>query len=78
MSRRNSTGPRPVLASAVDWKSGGGLIPAVRLAGTHSTVYVGPDDLPRLENAVRAVRARLDVINARERQDAQQAQEVGS
>lgn len=71
MSQKKSTGPTPVLASAIDWKTNTGLIPAVRLAGLRNTIYVGPDDLPRLEEAVRVVRARLDAM-----QD--QAQEVAA
>lgn len=71
MSHKNSTGPTPVLASTIDWKTATGSVPAVRLAGIRSTIYVGPDDLPRLEDAVRVARARLDAM-----QD--QAQEVAA
>ena len=62
MSHKNSTGPTPVLASAIDWKTNAGLVPAVRLAGLRNTIYVGPADLPRLEEAVRVARARLDAM----------------
>lgn len=72
MSRKKNTPPTPVLASTIAWKTDAGPIPAVRLAGLLHTIYVGPDDLPRLEAAVATARARLDALQA------EQAQEVGA
>ena len=69
MSRKKSTPPTPVLASTIEWNTTRGPIPAVRLTGLTHTIYVGPDDLPRLKHAVDTAMARLD---------AQQAEEVGS
>lgn len=69
MSRKKRTAPSRVHARAVDWKTDEGTVPAVRITGLLHTIYVGPSDLHRLEAAI---------ANARERQDAQQAQEVGS
>ena len=75
MSRKKNTPPTPVLASTIEWNTASGPIPAVRLTGLTHTIYVGPDDLPRLEDAVRVARARLDALQA---EQAQQAQEVAA
>lgn len=69
MSRKKNTVPTPVLASAVDWKTPVGPVPAVRVTGLLHAIYVGPDDLPRLKDAVDTALARLGE---------QQAQEVAS
>lgn len=69
MSPKKHTTPTPVLASPVEWKTPTGSLPAVRITGLLHAIYVGPDDLPRLKDAVDTAMARLD---------AQQAQEVGS
>ena len=68
MSRKKNTPPTPVLASTIEWNTASGPIPAVRLTGLTHTIYVGPDDLPRLEEAVRVARARLDAMQDQARE----------
>lgn len=72
MSRMKRTGPSPVRARAVDWKTDTGTVPAVRLTGLLHTIYVGPSDLPYLENAIARARERLAA------QQEQQAQEMAA
>lgn len=68
MSRKKSIGPTPVLASAVVWKTDGGPVPVVRLTGLLHTIFLGPDDLPRLEEAVRVTRQRINAAEAEQAQ----------
>lgn len=53
MSSTKSKAPRPVIASAIAWRRADGTkIPAIRIAGPRSTVFVGPDQFEDLARAL--------------------------
>lgn len=69
MSHDERTRPSRVTARAVTWNTADGPIPAIRVTGLRSTIYVGIDDLPHLERAIANAWDRRDALEVQRQQE---------